>query len=65
MKLRIVSWDLRDLNGLDERKIVKYLLWSYNPDLVCFQELKMSSMSIAIISSLGMGWNLGWSALDA
>ena len=35
MKIRILSWNIRGVNGKEKRKVVKALLKSYKVGLVC------------------------------
>ena len=44
MKLRMVSWNVRDLNDLWKRLVVKNLLRDWNCDIVCLQETKLAAM---------------------
>ena len=58
MKLRMVSWNVRDLNDLRKRLVVRNLLREWNCDVVCLQETKLA----------GMLWSwhyVDWVALDA
>ena len=40
MKLRMVSWNVRDLNDLRKRLVVRNLLREWNYDVVCLQETR-------------------------
>ena len=41
MKLRMVSWNVRGLNDLRKRLVVRNLLQEWNCDVVCLQETKL------------------------
>lgn len=40
MKLRLLSWNMREANGNHERMIIKSLITWQKVDLVCIQETK-------------------------
>ena len=44
MKLKIVSWNVRGLNDLLKRLVVRNLLREWNCDVVCLQETKLAGM---------------------
>ena len=44
MKLRMVSWNVRDLNDSWKRLVVRNLLLEWNCDVVCLQETKLAGM---------------------
>ena len=52
MKLRMVSWNVRDLNDLRKRLVVRNLLREWNYDIVCLQETKLAGMDRQMICSL-------------
>ena len=45
MKLKILSWNVRDANASDKRKVIKNFLRSHKVDLVCLQETKVQEMT--------------------
>ena len=49
MKLRILSWNVREANDYEKRKVIKALIKDQNVDLVCLQETKMQEMSERIV----------------
>ena len=44
MKLRMVSWNVRDLNDSQKHLIVRNLLREWNCDVVCLQETKIAGV---------------------
>ena len=52
IKLRMESWNVRDLNDLQKHLIVRNLLREWNCDVVCLQETKLASMDRQLIYSL-------------
>ena len=65
MKFKILSWNVRGVNCLDKRKVIKNFLRSYRADLVCLQETKVQEMMINLVRNLGVGRYLNWKALNA
>ena len=65
IKLRMVSWNVRDLNDLQKHLIVRNLLWEWNCDVVCLQETKLAGMDRQLICSLWSCPYVDWVALDA
>ena len=56
---------MRGLCHLSKKKVIKSIMCLYKSDLVCLQKIKISSMTIEIIRSLGVDWSLKWTSLDA
>ena len=52
MKLRMVSWNVRGLNDLRKRLIVRNLLWEWNCDVVFLRETKLAGMNRQLFYSL-------------
>ena len=65
MKIKILSWNVREVNDRNKRKLIKTLIRTQNVDLVCLQETKMTEMSLGVVRSLGVGSFLEWGALNA
>ena len=65
MKVKIISWNVRGVNGPEKRKVIKNFLRSYRVDIVCLQETKVQEMSVELVRSLGVGRRLNWKALNA
>ena len=49
MKLKILSWNVRGVNDVSKRKVIKALIRSQKADMVCLQETKMQKMSIRVV----------------
>ena len=45
MKIKILSWNVREVNDRNKRKLIKALIRSQKVDLVCQHETKMTEMS--------------------
>lgn len=41
MKIHIISWNVRGLNDIDKRRVIKSLIHDWRADIYCFQETKM------------------------
>ena len=52
MSLRLLSWNVRGLNNPQKREICKNLLKEWKCDIVCFQEIKLSSLNSFVVRSL-------------
>jgi hypothetical protein len=65
MSLKIISWNVRGINDAGKRSSISNLLKSWKPDVVCFQETKMESISVGTIRSLWDGSFTGWVVLPA
>ena len=44
MKIKMISWNVRDLIDTRKRLVVKNLLREWKCDVVCLQETKIASM---------------------
>ena len=65
MKIKILAWNVREVNDKNKRKLIKALISSQKVDLVCLQQNKMTEMSLGVARSLGVGRFLEWGALNA
>ena len=65
MKIRILSWNVRETNNCDKRKVIKALIKKNRVDLVCLQEAKIKEMSMGLIRSLRVGRFLEWGIVDS
>ena len=65
MKIKILAWNVQEVNDKNKRKLIKALISSQKVDLVCLQETKMTEMSLGVVQSLGVGIFLEWGALNA
>ena len=65
MKIKILSWNVRGVNDLEKRRVIKNFLKPHRVDLVCLQETKVQEMNNVMACSLGVGHFLNWKALNA
>ena len=65
MKIKILSWNVRDANDPDKRKVIKNFIRRYRADVVCLQETKIKEMSNVLVRSLGVGRQLNWKVMNA
>ena len=63
MRLRILSWNVREVNDRDKRRLIKNVIKSQNVDLVCLQETKIQEMSNGMVRSLEVRRCLEWGGL--
>ena len=64
MKLKMVSWNVRGLNDLPKRLVVRNLLREWNCNIVCLQETKLASMDRQLVCSVWSCPYVDWVALD-
>ena len=64
MKIKILSWNVRGVNDLDKRRVIKNFLRTHKVDLVCLQKTKVQEMNNVMACSLGVGHFLNWRALN-
>ena len=55
MKLKLLSWNVREANDSNKRKDIKVLIRAQKVDLVCLQETKIQEMSFGVVCNLGVG----------
>ena len=55
-----ISWNLRGANSASSKHLVRNLVLSLKPSILCLQETKCGSWSDRSISSLGFSANPGW-----
>ena len=65
MTLRLLSWNVNGLNNPRKREVCKNLLKDWKCDIVCFQEMKVSSTDVAFVWSLWGSPFIDWAVLDA
>ena len=65
MKIKILSWNVRGVNDVNKRKVIKAFIKMQRVDVVCLQETKFKEVSTGLIRSLGVGRFLDWTALRA
>lgn len=56
MEPKIISWNVRGVNGLKKHLHVKNLLRLWKVDVICLQETKLKSINRSIIRS-SWGWS--------
>ena len=55
MKIKILSWNIRELNDEEKRKLIKSVVRTQKVDLVCLLETKVQEMELQVVRSLGVG----------
>jgi exonuclease III len=50
--MKILSWNIRGLRGLEKRKEVRRIVGEKKPFIVCIQETKLQSCDVLLCSSL-------------
>ena len=63
--VKIISWNVRELNEQDKRLRVRNLIRRWGLDVVCLQETKMGLINRAVIHSLWGGQHVDWSYLGS
>ena len=58
MKIRILSWNVREANDSDKRKVLKSVIKSNKVDVVFLQETKIKEMRTGLVCSLRVGRHL-------
>ena len=48
--MKIISWNLRDLNGSHKQEIIRNMIRDQRPDILMIQETKMKKESLGKIS---------------
>ena len=64
MKIKMISWNVRDLIDTRKRLVVKNLLWEWKCDVVCLQETKIASMNRQLVCSLWSCPYVDWTVLE-
>ena len=65
MKVKIISWNVRCVNVLEKRNVIRNFIRTQRVDLVCLQETKIQGMNKALVNSIGVCRFLDWKALNA
>ena len=52
MRIKILCWNVRGLNDIEKRKLIKGVVRNQKPDLVCLLE-KVKEMSLQMVKSVG------------
>jgi exonuclease III len=50
--MKIVSWNIRGLGGLEKRKEVRKLVGDLSPFILCLQETKLQTFDVSLCLSL-------------
>ena len=64
MKIKMISWNVRDLIDPRKRLMVKNLLWEWKCDVVFLQETKIASMNRQLVCSLWSCPYVDWTVLE-
>ena len=65
MRIKILCWNVRGLNDIEKRKLIKGVVRNKKPDLVCIMETKVKEMSVQMVNCVGVGRFLNWASVDA
>ena len=65
MRIKILCWNVRGLNDIEKRKLIKGVVRNQKPDLVCLSETKVKEMSLQLVKSMGVGRFFNWALVDA
>ena len=55
MKIKILSWNVRELNDEEKMKLIKSVVRTQKVYLVCLLETKVQEMELQVVRSLGVG----------
>ena len=64
MKLKIMTWNVRRVDDLDRRKIIRNFIRYQRVNLISLQETEIQEMNSAVAHSLGVGRLIDWRALN-
>ena len=65
MRIKILCWNVRGLNDIEKRKLIKGVVRNRKPNLVCLMETKVNEMSVQMVNCVGVGRFLNWASVDA
>ena len=65
MRIKILCWNVRGLNDIEKRKLIKGVVRNQKPDLVCLSKTKVKEMSLQMGKSVGVGRFFNWALVDA
>jgi exonuclease III len=65
MNLKIISWNVRELNDPNKRLQIKNLIKSWRADVTCLQETKLEVMSLSLVKSLWGCHYVDWAYLGS
>lgn len=61
MKLKLVTWNVRGLNKIDKRRLVKNSFIDWGADIICLQETKLEGDVEDIVDYI---WGGRWASYD-
>ena len=65
LMVRLLSWNVRGINDLCKRDILKSFLRDWKCDLICLQESKLEAVSLPTIRTLWGHYSVGFVFLKA
>ena len=65
MKIKMLSWNVRRVNNLEKKKVIKQFIRDQRVYLVCLQETKVQDMTLRMARSLGARRFTDWGIVDA
>ena len=65
MKLKLLSWNVRGLNALKKREVLKNWLRKWKVDVVCLREMKLDKVDWKVIQSIWGNRYASWVVLNA
>lgn len=63
--MKVISWNIRGLNGLNKQDILRNLIRDQNPDIILVQETKMSKEKVEKLNMFKVGGVCGSSSNGA
>ena len=64
MRIKIISWNVRGVNNVEKRGIIKAFPKMQKVNLMCLQETKLKGVTRGLIKSLSVGRFLDWTACN-
>ena len=65
MNLKILCWNVRDLNAANKRMAVKSFVKGIRADVICFQETKVEGVDRGLVQDIWGGKFVEWEFLPA
>ena len=63
--VRMLSWNVRGLNDINKRAMLKNVLREWHCDLICLQETKLEDVNFNVVRSIWGNHHVGFSVLKA
>jgi len=63
--VRLLSWNVRGLNDIAKRAMLKNVLREWKCDLICLQETKLEDVELNVVRSIWGNHQVGFSMLKA